>query len=53
MKTLFKIAIALMITSFCLIGCVEEQEPQPHATNDTQSLAKEIKDVNPSHGQIK
>jgi hypothetical protein len=53
MKMLFKIAMVLVIVSVCLIGCVEEQDPQPHAPNYTQPIAKEIKDVNPSRGQIK
>ena len=53
MRTLLKIAMALMIASVFLVGCVEEQDPQPHAPNDTQSIAKQTKDVNPSRGQIK
>ena len=53
MKPLFKIAIVLVITSFGLIGCVEEQDPQPYAPNAAQSITKDLKDVNSPRGPIK
>lgn len=52
MKTLFKITLAVVVTSICLFGCVEE-DPQPHAPGYTQVNKKQMVDVAPSHGPIK
>ncbi len=53
MKTLFKITLALVVASVSLVGCVEEQDPQPHAPGSTQMKTKQLVDVAPSRGQIK